>query len=242
MNRIMIEDLEVSIMWSGEPTFDECLASIDNQIYVPAHVDVIRDVSPISKAINERHRKMDRRFSVKVDADFILARNCFKVLYETMKGKAPEYYAVSGLVNDIFMGPIGGIHLERTACVKDLIVPDIIGCDRWISEKMKEKGYKFFEIQEVLAEHRVDWSWENVFARYFRLGQKHAYFSTHRHDDYIRNIGKYWIKKKNRLAFLALVGYCHGLFVFDAEEKGNDFARKELDVIKRLINSGVIPL
>jgi len=241
MNRL-IEDLECTVMWCGEPTLDECLASIDGQSYLPAYVDIIRDVSPLNESINERHRRMSRKFSVKVDADFILRKNCFQVLYETMKENGLEYYAVSGLVDDTFMGPIGGVHLERTACVKNIEVPNVIGCDRWLSNQARARGYKFYETHQVLAEHRVDWSWENVFTRYFRLGQKHTYFSTHRHDDYIRKIGERWIYNKNRLAFVALTGYCYGLFVPDNEEKGKNFGKEELEAVRKLIKRGVIPL
>jgi len=183
---------------------------------------------------------MWKPFSVKVDADFILHENCFERLYKTMMQKGDKYYCVSGLVEDPFFGSIGGIHLYRTVYVKNLIVPNIIGCDRFIMDEMKRKGYKFYELQEVLAEHQVDWDWENVFTRYFRAGQKHLYYGTHRHEEYIKNMGRKWLEG-SRLAFIGLVGYSTGLLSPDYEEKGMNFAEAELSLMKKLIENGVVP-
>ena len=236
----IIKDLECSIIWMGEPTFDACYKSIERQTYVPDYIHIIKDISPLNEAINERHRRMGGVFSVKVDADFILYPECFETLYKAMQKKGERYYAVSGLVNDTFMGPIGGVHLERSALVKPIKVPNVIGCDRYIQKVMLKKGYAFYEISKVLGEHVVDWSLENVFSRYFRVGQKHSHFGTKRHNDYIKSIGRKWMEG-DRKAFIALMGYCHGLFIHDSEEKGKGFAKEKIQQVKRLIKEGVIP-
>jgi len=175
-----------------------------------------------------------------VDADFILYPNCFEVLYKTMRKKGRGYYAVSGLVEDTFMGPIGGIHLERSALVKPLQVPNVIGCDRFIQKEMEKRGYKFYESRQVLARHKVDWSWQNVFSRYFRVGQKHLFYRTQRHEDYIKNIGRKWIEGDS-VAFLALLGYCHGLLTPNDKEKSKGFAEEEIKQVESLIGYKVIP-
>jgi len=224
----------------GEPTFDACYESIERQTYLPDCIHIIKDISPLNEAINERHKRMGGQFSVKVDADFILYPECFEVLCKAMQKKGEKYYAVSGLVNDTFMGPIGGVHLERSALVKPIKVPNVIGCDRYIQKEMLKKGFRFYEISTVLGNHVVDWSWENVFSRYFRVGQKHCHFGTKRHDDYIKSIGSMWMEG-NRMAFIALTGYILGLFVPDDKEKGLGFAEKEILQMKKLIKGGVIP-
>lgn len=235
-----IDDLECCIISMGEPTLVDCARSLIVQTYLPVHRYTILNVSPLNESINAYHRKMRKKFSIKVDADFILYEDCFEKLYETMLEKGAEYYCVSGLVEDPFFGPIGGIHLYRTDYVKGVVMPNTIGCDRYLDAMMKSGGRKFHEIQETLAEHRVCWNWENVFARYFRAGQKHAHFGSRRHEDYIKNMGRKWMER-NRLAFVGLTAYCCGLLTPDDGEKGLGFAKDEIVMMKDLIDKGIIP-
>lgn len=236
-----IDDLECCIISVGEPTLVDCARSLIVQTYLPAHRYTILNVSPISESINAYHRRMQKKFSVKVDADFILHEDCFERLYETMMEKGDGYYRVTGLVDDPFFGPIGGIHLYRTEHVKSFTMPDRIGCDRFLDAEMRSKGYKFHEMSEVLAEHNVAWSWENVFARYFRAGQKHLEYKTCRHEDYVKSMGRKWMEG-DRMAFVGLCGYALGLFTPDDKEKGVGFAKKEIVMMKGLIEKGIVPL
>ncbi len=235
-----VDDLECCIISVGEPTLLDCARSVLAQIYLPAHRYAIFNVSPLNESINAYHRKMRKKFSVKVDADFILHEDCFERLYETILEKGDGYYCVSGLVEDPFFGPIGGIHLYRTEYVKDFVVPDRIGCDRFLDAEMRSRGYRFHEIQTVLAEHSVNGNWENVFARYFRSGQKHTHYGTHRHEDYVKNMGRKWMEG-NKMAFVALISYCHGLLSPNDKEKGLNFAEKEIAMMKSLIKKGTVP-
>lgn len=243
-----IEDLEYTIISVGEPTLLDCTKSVLAQTYQASYHYAIFNTSPISAAINAYHLKMWKDFSIKVDADFILHDNCFEKLYKTMLKKGDKYYCISGLVEDPYFGPIGGIHLYRTRLVKNLTVPDRIGCDRFVREEMEKRGYRFHEIQEVLAEHRTDYDYKNVFARYFRAGQKHLFYGTRRHEDYIRNMGRKWINggrrwvvNDDRMAFIGLCGYVLGLFTPDNREKGMGFARQEIRAMGELIDKGVVP-
>ena len=236
-----IDDLECCIISIGEPTLVDCARSLIMQTYLPAHRYTILNVSPLNESINAYHSKMQRKYSIKVDADFILHEDCFERLYETILEKGDEYYCVSGLVEDPFFGPIGGIHLYRTEYVKDFTMPDRIGCDRFLDTEMRSRGYRFHEIQTVLAEHRVNGKWENVFARYFRSGQKHTHYGTHRHEDYVKNMGRKWMEG-DRMAFIGLCGYTLGFFTPDDKEKDIDFAKKEIAIMSMIIKKGVVPL
>ena len=236
-----IDDLECCIISIGESTLVDCARSLIMQTCLPAHRYTILNVSPLNESINAYHRKMRKKFSVKVDADFILHEDCFEMLYETMLEKGDEYYCVSGLVEDPFFGPIGGIHLYRTEYVKDFVVPDRIGCDRLLDAEMRSRGHRFHEIQTVLAEHRVNGKWENVFARYFRAGQKHTHYGTHRHEDYVKNMGRKWMEG-DRMAFIGLCSYVLGLFTPDDKEKGIGFAKREIAMMSMIVEKGVVPL
>jgi len=238
--RVIQDDLEVMVMYCGEPTIDCCIESIDRQTLQPSRITVIEDVSPISKAINTRHENMQKPFSIKVDADCILYKDCFKVLYHKMIEKGDYYYATSVMTIDPFVGIEGGIQLERSSCLKNLVVPDIIGVDRFIRNEMESKGYKFYEINKPFAEHWSDWSWEQVFKKSMRIGQKHLYYKAKRHN-WVRRFAKKWLGDKNGTAFLAILGYCYGLLTLDDKEKGIDFASEEIEIVKGLLKNGIIP-
>ena len=237
--RRIAEQLECMIMYCGEPTIDCCITSIEDQTLLPSRITVIEDVTPLSESINERHRSMMKPFSVKVDADCVLYKDCFAILYRAMMKRGDKCYATSVQTLDPFVGQEGGIHLERSALLKDLVVPDLIGCDRWIRQVMEQRGYEFYEMDHLMAEHWSDWSWQHVFEKSMRMGQKHLYYKNKRHE-WVRGFAKRWLKG-NPTAFIAILGYCYGLLTPDDKEKGPGFAQDELGIVAGLVKDGVIP-
>ena len=240
------KDLECIIMSFDEPTYGCCLESIKRQTFQPARIARVNGVTPISDSIMKRHEIMELPFSVKVDADMILYPECFTVLYTALKTKLKagenKYYAVTAFLEDPLIGRMGAIHLERTELVKEVNVPDVIGCDRVLREKMKRKGFEILEVQSIVGEHWSDWSTSAVFKRHARMGQKHFYYRDKHHEDWIKNLGDKWINKKNDTAFLALLGYCYGLLTPDVIEKdGNAFMIEEWEAVEELIRDKVIP-
>jgi len=237
---IIIEDLECHIMYCDEPTIDCCIRSIENQSYQPAKTVIIEGVTPINESINERHRQLTLPYSVKVDADCILYKGCFEKLYTNMMKRGELCYATSVGTLDSLLGEEGGLHLERTEYIKDLVVPDIIGCDRYIRAEMERRGYEFYEMADVMAEHWADWSWKAVYARFMRMGQKSLFYRSKRYYD-IRNVAKKWLKKDNVMAYFALAGFFHGLVTPDSYEKDLNFASEELGMLADQLKHRVHP-
>jgi len=240
MKKDVIDNLECSIMWCGEPTFAECLASIKAQTYTPSHIEIIKDVSPLNVSINTRHNKLKKKYSVKVDADMILYPCCFEILYKKIMELGDSYWSVSVMLEDPFIGKMGGVHIQRSEYIKNVTVPNIIGCDRFLSDLMKKQGYKWLEIKQAYGEHKCDWSHETVFKRHMRMGQKHAYFKSYRHNDWIRSIGRKWLEG-NPQAFTALAGYCHGLLTYASTEKDKHFGKFEYEKYETLMKEGIVP-
>jgi hypothetical protein len=252
----VMKDLECIIMYCGEPTYDYCLQSVKTQTIQPKRIIRIDNVSPISESINARHEAMELPFSVKVDSDMILYPECFEILYKALKNWPDEKtkklsrelniplrkrYAATGMLKDPFIGIMGAVHMEKTELVRSIIVEDVIGCDRFVREKMKKRGYHIHEIESVMGEHWCDWSDEAIFKRHVRVGQKHFYYRDRHHNDWIRNIGRSWIEKKEDSAFLALLGYCYGLLNPDDREKDLNFMNDEWAAVVELMHDKVIP-
>jgi len=240
MNQQTVEDLECHVMYCGEPTIDCCLRSIEQQTYLPSRMVIIEDVSPINESINERHRSLELPYSVKVDADCVLYKKCFEKLYTNMMKRGELCYATSVRTLDPIIGNEGGLHLERSEYIRDLEVPNIIGCDRYIRAEMERKGYEFYEMEDVLAEHWEDWSWKTVYKRFMRMGQKGLFFRSKRYYD-IRSVAKRWLKNGNIMAYFALAGYFHGLVTPDSSEKDLSFASEELGMLADQLKYRVHP-
>jgi len=237
----VIKDLECIIMSCEEPTYYYCLESVRAQTYSPNRIARIENVSPLSDSINQRHQIMELKYSVKVDADMFLYENCFESLYNALKENNGRYYAATGMLLDPFIGKMGAVHMEKTKLVQHILVEDVIGCDRFVREKMKKKGYTILELDEIVGEHWCDWSDEAIFKRHVRVGQKHFYYRDKHHEDWVKSIGKKWIKENSNAAFLALMGYCYGLLTPDASEKDFTFMGEEWPAIVELMEDKVIP-
>lgn len=236
---MLVKDLETMIMYTGETTYKECMGSVRRQTYQPARTIVIENVFPLNSSINERHRRMELPYSIKVDADMILYQGAFEALYKEIKQLGTEYWGISGMLLDPFLDEMGGVHIQRTEYLKDIEVPNRIGADRWLAKLMKSKGYKHKEFPVVLGEHRSDWSLEAIFKRHVRVGQKDIYFQSAK-KGLIENKLIQKVQAGNRRARLALFGYQYGLTVPDKKEKGANYMEKEWIRVEQFINEGAI--
>lgn len=237
--RILIEDLECTVIHTNEPTVDACLESVRNQTYRANKIRIIKDVFPLNESINERHRSLELPFSVKVDADMVLYPNCFAALYKAIKSSDARCWGISAKLLDPFLGEMGGVHIQRSDWIRNIRVPNVIGCDRWLMKEMEQKGYFHKEVPMVLGEHRCDYSLENIFKRHIKLGQKQACHKNTLYEDIVGRMKSSWIKG-NEKTFLALLGYSYGLLTPSIEEKDKGFADKEWKRVKKLIASKVI--
>jgi len=235
------QDLECIVMHNGETTIQYCLDSIHEQTLKAASIETVSFISPINESINKRHELMSLPYSIKVDADMVLYPHCFDFLYRKIKQSNKNIYAVTGMLEDPFIGLMGAVHMEKTELVKDINIPDVIGCDRYLRNFMLKKGNAIQEFQETVAQHWSDWSEEAIFKRHVRVGQKLAYYKTQHYDDWILEIGHRWMEWNRDSPFLALLGLCYGLLTPDQKEKGKGFADKEWELVQRLMKYKVIP-
>lgn len=233
------EDLECFVMFNGEETLHDCLAAIDRQSLQPASVDSISYITPLHGSLNYRRKMMTLKYSVKVDADMILYPTCFQLLYDNICESNDSIYAVTGMLKDPFLGVIGAVHIEKTEVVRNIIVPDAIGCDRVVRNEMKERGFSILELSTVVGEHWCDWSAEAIFKRHVRVGQKLAYYENKHYDDWIKTLLKK-VGAGSNSAFLALLGLSYGLMTDNPREKHDGFCTDEWNRVCKLMNASVL--
>lgn len=124
----------------GERTEQDALASVKRQSVPIHHIELIRDVAPISAASNRAlDLAKDFDYLLWVDADMILADRCAERLLMLMKDDV--LYALAPLEDPVF-GRVGYIKLVNMAVVRSLGLRfrDVLGCDIDLCSQVRAGG------------------------------------------------------------------------------------------------------
>ncbi len=113
----------------GERTEGQALSSIRNQTIEPSLIEIIRDISPISRACNRGlDAAADADYLLAVDSDMILSRDCIESLLALSR---PDVLcAVAPLLDPVY-GRVGYVKLFNMHIIRKTGVRyrDVIGCD-----------------------------------------------------------------------------------------------------------------
>jgi len=138
-----------------DPLFDQCLASVMRQDIKPAAIEIVRNVSPVSKARQEGLEKVHTPYYVNVDGDMILSPSCFKRLYFTMTRSTRCGEAEASLI-DPLLGIIKGVKMYRSAPAKSIgfhTVIDAMNVDRYMSGRLRDEGYVLRDTHTIEGLH-----------------------------------------------------------------------------------------
>jgi hypothetical protein len=228
------EEIEAFVLTVGEPTFDKCIKSLESQTMLPAEIHVIRNVSPMSEAFNQMNQQAKRKFYLQVDADMVLERDCIESLYKEIITDNKIFLVSGKLFDPIFGDHRGDVKLWRTDIVKDYKFENILACDRWMKNKLREKGYKDISLKDRnYGIHKPDgYSLNELWHTMKRTGEKAVYMNFP--DYFLRNFNpliKHYISG-NRAALMGIIAICYGLFTHDFEQK--DFHKYESEEYKKV--------
>jgi hypothetical protein len=126
----------------GERTEGLCLSSIGRQRLPVERIELIKDVSPISRASNlVFERAGDADHVLWVDADMILFEDCTTKLASLARPDA--LYCVAPLLDPVF-GKVGYIKLLNMRLARELEIRfrDVLGCDKDFCAQAGEKNGK----------------------------------------------------------------------------------------------------
>jgi MoaA/NifB/PqqE/SkfB family radical SAM enzyme len=134
-------EITAFIISTGAPSFDECLRRLEQQTYYPK-IEVIRDYTPMWRAFQEMHSRVQTSFFVQVDEDMLLQPWAIEELYALI-GLAGEKCgeAVGWLWGDAESMPIQGVKIYRTEVAKQFPYSDSLSCEWPQYKAMQEKGY-----------------------------------------------------------------------------------------------------
>jgi glycosyltransferase involved in cell wall biosynthesis len=147
-----MKEFGVILLTTGEPTFGECLKSVEAQTTKPKQIVIKRNISPISRAYNLGYNEISTEFVIEVHADLILKPNAFETLLKNMNDEGEVY----GLLYDTDKKyNVEAIRLVRKKALKSIggyrDVPDM----DWDSVlRMQKAGWAIKKISKVLGEHR----------------------------------------------------------------------------------------
>jgi len=226
------------------PLLEECLAAVLAQT-LPAHrIEIVRNVMPISRAFQEGLDRVETPYFVSVDDDMILRPRCFEQLHYLLTRSSDCAEVVLGL-EDPLLGPIGGIHLYRTAAVRPIgFHPcDEKGPERRLSRKLREAGYETLsDLGIVAGVHHPVYTPLEAFWKYRFTGENVLYYLNDELTQmgrsklfyFLDKLSAHWLKTGDMVAVYALAGLFEGLsraddfgrpLSYEGRERDPDFAR-----------------
>jgi len=226
------------------PLLEECLAAVRAQT-LPAHrIEIVRNVTPISRAFQTGFERVQTPYFASVDDDMILHPRCFEQLHYLLTRSSERAEVVLGL-EDPLLGLIGGIHFYRTSAVTPIgFHPcDEKGPERRLHRKLREAGYETLtDVGIVVGCHHPVYTPLEAFWKYRFAGENVLYYltdewthaGTSKLFDFLDKLSTYWLKTGDLVAVYALAGLFEGLsrasdfgrpLSYEGRERDPDFAR-----------------
>jgi len=195
--------------------FERCMDSVRNQSIRPCAVEVVRNVSPVSKARQEGLEKVLTPFYVNVDGDMDLGPTCFERLFFTMTRSSRCGEAEASLV-DPLLGIIKGVKMYRTEPVRTIgfhPLTDDKTEDRFMSRKLAEQGFVVRDTHTVEGAHHPVYQPLEAFWRFRFMSEKLRYYNYPLEGflDYYRTLSRGWKRTGDTIFLYALAGLFDGI-------------------------------
>ena len=215
-------DVSAILLTIGEPSMERALEAIKQQTLQPAEVIIVRDVRPVSRAINTGASRVSTPFFVQVDSDMVLDPDCIEQLRKCVRPRIGE---VLGLLRDPLMGTVRGIKLYRTECFRQVSMPETIAPDTDHNKMMRAYGWKGTLARRglrtrlnkalALGEHNPSYTPDYTYHKYLLEGRRYHYRQSH--------LGIRWHfakleESKHPSALVAQIGLAHGIFLDSSED------------------------
>lgn len=141
-NRHVPDKIVACVFSVGERTESLSVSSIRGQTLPVSRIELIKDISPISRASNMVFdRAEDADYVLWVDADMILFKDCTLKLVSLARPDA--LYCVAPLLDPVF-GKVGYIKLLNMHLARELGLRfrDVLGCDKDFCTQARERNRK----------------------------------------------------------------------------------------------------
>ena len=141
--KIFLDDLTVFILSIDSAQLDYALEGLEQQ-NCEFKIDIIKNISPMSKAHNQMIDRCQTKYFIQVDEYMIVYPDTIKYMYECMKkslNEDPQTAMMAFRLLDKELGSILGIKIYHYSILKYYRWDDIPIFDRILNEQLKNDGY-----------------------------------------------------------------------------------------------------
>ncbi len=138
---MIIDDLTVFIISTGEDTYQECLEALHNQD-CEFNIMHVRDVYPMSRAFQTMPDICPTKYFVQVDADMVLHPNAITKLYSKIRRTGFWVYQVHGQLYEEGYGIRGAVKCWKKDIFKYFEFHDVRTVDRDFNRRVERWGLR----------------------------------------------------------------------------------------------------
>lgn len=128
-------------------TNSKSLLSLRGQSYKDFYVNIIKNVSPMSEAFNEMHRRCLTPYFIQLDEDMILDKTAVERLYNAIKISSPKVYMVYGQLYQPDFGLGGSVKCWKKDIFNRFQFNDVRCVDRDFHNRVKKYGFRKKEVK-----------------------------------------------------------------------------------------------
>jgi hypothetical protein len=207
-----------------------CLESVRSQNLPPCTVEVIRNVSPFSRASQEALDRITTEYYVQVDDDMVLHPTCFERLFFLMETEPHCAQSVAQLSDPVF-GTLTGVKMYRTEPVRSVGFFPLRGekgCERHMTEQLQALGYVTARSRSIEGIHHPEYSAQDMYWKFHFLGEQLRYYPDTRSRmlELVTLLSRRWDDHHDTLTLFGIAGLFSGL---QSEDAGSelDYSTRE---------------
>lgn len=231
----------VFILTVGDPAFQACKNSLEQQTGATFTIETIQDVCPFNTAAQEMITRSTTPYFIQVDEDMILNPDAVHRMEQAMTQAPAEVGMICfHLYDEDRECPIQGIKIYRTELMKRLMFRDLKASEMNLLDQMGEQGIRWILHPDVLGRHGTQYTPDTIYRRYKTMYEKDIRQWNLLTSDIHRKANKFR-ETGDVLQLFALLGAAHGIIdaprVADREKDARLYNLKELEIFGRLFKN-----
>ena len=226
------------ITTSKSSNYNDCIKALQDQ-NVHINILVIKDFHPMPVAFQRMIDKCNTPYYIQVDDDMILYPNAIETMYDQIIKSPDDISMIAFMLKDIHLNfNICGIKIYKHLIFKKYPYNlSCLSCEVEQTNRMKQDGYTYKTIEQVVGNHSPKWSDEGIFERYYNLMEKYKEFGY----EWIKNIPLKLVdilkSNPSKQNLYAILGAYTSIIKDGIDNNEKDFTqnKKEFDKIKSFI-------
>lgn len=221
--------LTVFVIDAGiNPNINACLNALKIQ-KIKFKLDIIKDYSPMSAAFQEMLNRATTPYFIQVDNDMIIHHNAIEIMFQGIVQSDTKNCMDCYMLKDVHLQKnIYGIKIYKSEIFKkypfNLNHPS---CEVEQLARIKNDGYYYRTLPQVIGEHSPNWNEELIFERYYNLLEKFKLYNY----QWIKDVPKMLVEKikkdPSNLNIYALLGAISSIYSSQIiEEEKNIFIKR----------------